>query len=657
VSGEKLPFPHLLGISMCLALVLAVHVPSLPPWVAVTIVVCGAIRLLFAYRGYGAPPRAVLIVVAGLAILILFLRFRTFNGLTAGNALLALMAGLKLLETQTKRDIYIVTLIIYFLSLSALLYSESFWLLTYLIGVGWFTTATLLRLTTTQPAAGWRASLLYCGRLLAQALPLALVFWMLFPRLGGPLWNLGSDSGSAASGLSDNMSPGDITELAMTDEVAFRVHFATRAPPPLEQYWRGPVLHDFDGRTWRHSYPVFAQAAPSLQPQGPAYEYTINLEPHQHTWIFTLDWPSKWDLPRAQLTGDYTLVEADPVSRPIDVVATSYTHVRSKEALSQEARRRDTALPPHRNPRAAQLSKELRAAYTDDMELVRALLERFSREAYYYTLSPPKLGQDSVDEFLFDTRRGFCGHYASAFAAVMRGAGIPARIVTGYQGGTYNRFADYWIIRQYSAHAWVEVWMNGRGWIRIDPTSAIDPSRVEQSVNDSVSADEPLSNHWQRRRPWLSDVGLRLDALRELWREQILTFNQDSQERLLNWLRIPEPDGQKLVMVLAAALSVVFAWLTWQLRRELNPGSLDPAVRAYARLCAKLAAVGIPRIPHEGAESYAARVAQLRPDIGDAVAALCRHYSALRYAPASGVLTLGQFEAAVRAFRPKSGAG
>jgi protein-glutamine gamma-glutamyltransferase len=656
IITEKLPFGHLLSISLCLASVLVAHVTTLPPWVTVTIVVCGSIRLAVAYRGHGAPPKAILFIVAALAIVILFLRFRTFNGLAAGNALLALMAGLKLLETQTKRDIYIITLIIYFLGLSALLYSESFWLLAYLIGVGWFTTTTLLRITTTEPAPSWRASVLYSGRLLAQALPLALVFWMLFPRFGSPLWNLGSESGSAESGLSDTMSPGDITELAQSDDIAFRVHFKTKAPPQLEQYWRGPVLHDFDGRTWRHSYPVFGRGPPPLEPRGPAYQYTVNLEPHQHPWIFTLDWASKWDLAPGALTGDYTLVQADPVSRPIDVTATSYTHVQSAEPLTREARRRDTALPPQRNPRALQLARELRAAHTDDMELVSDMLQRFSQQAFYYTLSPPRLGQDSVDEFLFDSKRGFCGHYASAFATIMRGAGIPARVVTGYQGGTFNRFADYWIIRQNSAHAWVEVWMNGHGWVRIDPTSAIDPSRVEQSVNDAVSADEPLSNRWQRRRPWLTDALLRFDTLRELWREQILTFNQDSQERLLQMLRIPEPDGQRLVMVLAAALGLVFIWLTWQIRRELEPGSKNLAVRAYVRLCAKLAAAGITRMPYEGAEAYAARVAQARPDLGDAVISLCRHYSTLRYAPASDTSTLGQFEAAVRAFHPKPAA-
>jgi protein-glutamine gamma-glutamyltransferase len=653
MKSERMPFDQLLGITACLTLALAVHITSLPVWVLATIALCVAIRLVLGFRNVGLPPRWLLISVSSLAIALLWVRFRTFTGLAAGTAMLALMAGLKMLETQGKRDFYIITLIIYFLCLAALLNSESFWLLGYLIATAWITTATLLRVTAAaQPAPAWLTSLRYSGRLLLQALPLMLVLWLLFPRFSSPLWQLGSGSHSAESGLSDSLNPGDITDLAMTDDVAFRVRFDGPTPPPMEQYWRGPVLHDFDGRVWRHSLGVMGlNRAPALQTEGTAYKYTINLEPHQHTWIFTLDWPAQWDLQRASLTGDFTLVEAYPVSRPIDVTATSFTHVRNSAPLSREARVRDTQLPVDRNPRARALSTQLRAAHGDDMDVVRALLDMFSKQPFYYTLTPPALGSDSVDEFLFQTRRGFCGHYASAFAAVMRGAGIPARIVTGYQGGTFNRFANYWIVQQNRAHAWVEVWIDNQGWVRIDPTSAIDPSRVEASVNDAVDADEPLADRWQPRSGWFRDAWLRLDQLRDLWREQIITFNQDSQERLLGKLHIPEPDGGKLVMLLAAAFTLVLLWLTWQLRRELDPGARDRLVRTYVRLCAKLAAAGLPRLPHEGAENYAARVAQLRPELGQQVVALCRQYTRLRYARTSTRLTLAQFQAAVRAFR------
>jgi transglutaminase-like putative cysteine protease len=648
---KPLALGDLKGIVACLALALAPHLESLPAWVIAAVAVSAALRLELARRGRAAPPRAVRLIVAALAVSLLFLQLRTFNGLSAGTALLALMAGLKLLETDTRRDIYIVTLIIYFVCVSALLQSDSFWLLAYLIGVCWLTSATLLRLTTSLPAPGWPGSLRYAGKLLGQALPLALVFWLFFPRFAGPLWQLPNGGQSAGTGLSDTMSPGDITELAQSDEVAFRVHFAGPVPPSRELYWRGPVMHEFDGHTWKLAYPL-SYGAPTLLPQGAAYTYTLSLEPHEHRWVFALDWPSRWDLPRGRLTSDYTLVQPDPVSQPIDVVATSHTRVQSAGTLSAVSRRRDIRLPPDRNPRTLQLARTLRAANPDDSAYVQAVLELFAQQSFYYTLTPPKLSDDSVDEFLFDTKRGFCGHYASAFAALMRAAGIPAHVVTGYYGGTFNRFADYWIVRQSEAHAWDEIWLEGRGWLRIDPTSVIAPERVEHSAGDAAGADDPVAGRWQGHARWLADARLRLDALRQLWRERILLFNQDSQQRLLESFHIPQPDGQKLVLVLTGALVLVLGWLTWTVRRETDPARRDRLSRAYSRLCAKLAAAGIARRAHEGAEDYAARVARVRPDLGSRAAALCRQYSDLRYGAGSSPAAVARFGAEVRAFRP-----
>lgn len=653
MNPKAVSYPQLLGIFGCLALALIAHVAAIPPWVLATVALSGALRLLLARRGRPAPPRGVRLVIAGFAIAMLFLQLRTFNGLSAGTALLALMAGLKLLETDSQRDIYVITLIIYFVSLSALLQGDSFWLLAYLIGVCWLTTAALLRLTTTLPAPDWRRCISYAGRILIQALPIAAVFWLFFPRFAGPLWHLPDDTRTAESGLSDTMSPGDIDHLALSDEVAFRVRFSAATPPPQDRYWRGPVMHDFDGRTWRRSHSA-SPIAPPLQALGPAFRYTVSMEPHRHYWIFTLDWPSHWDLPGAVLTSDYTLMQREPVSRPVDVNTVSYTRVQSSAPLSKLLRDRDTRYPSDRNPRSVQLAQTLRSTHPDDLEYVRAVLSMFTRQPFYYTLTPPKLTDNPVDAFLFDTKRGFCEHYASAFAMLMRAAGIPSHVVTGYQGGAFNRFADYWIVRQSDAHAWDEVWIEGRGWIRIDPTSAIAPERVEHGLNDAdpSSADEPLASLWHRRTPWLADVRLRLDALRQIWRERILFFDPDSQQQLLEWLNIPEPDGHKLVIVLTAALTLVLAWLTWLVRREADPAPAEPLIRAYVRLCAKLAAVGVTRIASEGPEDYAVRVALRRPDLGSAAIALCRYYSSLRYSGATAGITLGQFEAAVRAFRP-----
>jgi transglutaminase-like putative cysteine protease len=658
VTPKPVSYEQLWGIFACLALALLAHLGSLPVWVFAIVAMSGGLRLTLAHRGRPAPPRALRLTVTVVASALLFAQFRTFNGLSAGTALLALVVGLKMLETETQRDIYVVTLCIYFVSVSALLESTSFWLFAYLIAVCWLTTAALLRLTGTLPLPDWRRCLRYSGRLLGQALPLALALWLLFPRFAGPLWHIPENGHVAGSGMSDTMSPGDIDQLALSDEVAFRVHFSGATPPPQERYWRGPVLHYFDGRTWGRSN-LRPLGPPTFEPQGPAYDYTVSLEPHQHQWLFALDWPSQWKLADAGLTRDYTLIRRDPVSRPIDVAATSHTQVRWTAPLSNAMRKDDTQTPPDRNPRTVQLAQSLRRAHPDDAQLVGAVLAMFTQQAFYYTLTPPKLADESVDSFLFDSKRGFCEHYASAFAMLMRAAGIPARVVTGYQGGTFNRFGDYWIVRQSDAHAWDEVWIEGRGWLRVDPTSAIAPERVELDAGDALNAAGATADSWQRRFPWIADARLRLDAVKQIWRERILFFDQSSQTQLLEWLNIPEPDGQKLVLLLVAALTLVLCWLTWTVRREVDHAPRDALKRAYSRLCGKLAAAGIPRRSYEGAEDYASRVARHRPDLSSEVTALCRQYSTLRYAappasPASPApITVNDFDAAVRAFRPQ----
>lgn len=648
-ASTKVSYVQLKWMCACLAFAIAVHIAELPTWLVGVVGAAIAIRLNMAARGLGAPPRAIRLGISAIAIALLFLQLRTFNGLTAGTTLLILVAGLKLLETQTRRDLYVVALIIYFLSVAALLRSESFWLLSYLIALSWLTTAALLRLTHSTPLPAWRRSVRYAGRISAQAVPLALVFWLFFPRFDSPLWHVPSDEHKAMSGLGDTMSPGDITELALSDDIAFRVRFAGAAPPPRERYWRGPVLHDFDGRTWRRDAVGFA-AALEIKPAGGEYRYTVSMEPNQHRWLFALDWPDQWDLPGARLTRDYMLVQSDAVSKTVNLAATSHTRIEAAAPLDPAMRNRDLRLPAERNPRTREFALALRREHPEAMDFVRSVLGMFHGENFYYTLEPPPLSEDSVDDFLFDTKRGFCGHYASAFAALMRAAGIPTRVVTGYQGGTFNPFADYWIVSQSDAHAWDEIWIEGQGWLRIDPTAAVSPSRVERGARDALAGD-PLAAGWRRRSAWLSDMRLRLDAVRQLWRERILQFNQLSQERILASLGVPEPDGQKVVLAMAVGLALGLAWLTWQVRREQQTTTKDALGRAYDRLCRKLTAAGLPRRAHEGAEAFAERVARARPDLAESVTALCRRYSRLRYGSASPAGDERTFVSGVRAFR------
>jgi len=650
--GQRISYERLLWTTGCLALSLAPHVGTIPIWVLGTCATAAAIRLGLAARGLDAPPQVMRILVALLAIGLLFAQFHTFNGITAGTSLLALMAGLKLLETRVNRDVCVIILIVYFLSLAALLVGESLWLLAYLIGVCWLTTATLLRLTVSKPGPNWRASLRYSGRVLLHAVPLALVLWLFFPRFSEPLWRIGGANTSATSGLSDSMSPGDITDLALSDDIAFRVRFTGAYPPPQDRYWRGPVLYNFDGRTWRRTDYDFA-SAPEFIAEGPAYRYTVSLEPYPHPWIYTLDWPTQADLPNSRISSDLVLLQPGPVSRPTDVSASSNTRGRFDPSLNPVLRARDLRLLPRGNPRTVEFARQLRREHSNDGDLVRSVLELLHTQEYYYTLEPPPLGSNPVDEFLFDTKRGFCGHYASAFAVLMRAAGIPARVVTGYVGGTFNPYAHDWIVRQSDAHAWDEVWLPGSGWTRVDPTAAIDPTRIDRRLRDAQRESAAANIQLGANLPWLTDLRMRFDAMRQLWREQILRYNPASQQSLLSHLMIPEPDAHKLVMALGVALALVLGWLTWQVRRELRPRANDALARAYAQLCAKLASRGLPRAAHEGAESYAARIAAARPDLASTVVPLCRRYSELRYGKGHSRAEIGRFALAVRAFRPR----
>ncbi len=667
VIDGRVSFEQLLSAAGCVVLALLPGIPTLPIGITVAVGALIAVRLLYAVRGGDAPPMALRFGIAALAIPLLFLQFHTFNGLGPGTALLSLIAGLKLLETRAQRDIHVITMIVYFLSLATLLEGESFWLMLYLIAVCWLTTSTLLRLRdgAGSVAEPWRVSLRHAGKLMGQALPLAVAFWLFFPRLNGPLWQLPDDGSGATIGLSDTMSPGDITDLAQSDEVAFRARFVGTTPPEEQRYWRGPVLHDFDGHTWSRtagdkSQPPAENPTAKVVFSGPAYRYTLSLEPSPHRWLFALDWPAEWDNSQASLSEDYMLLAHDTPVQPIDVTATSYGHMRAAAPLDAELRDRDTApMPAGRNPRTLELAAQLHAAHPDTLGYVQAVLDLFRRQPFYYTLKPPRLRTDSVDGFLFDSRRGFCGHYASAFATLMRAAGIPARVVTGYQGGTFNRFAGYWILRQSDAHAWDEVWLEGQGWVRIDPTASIPADRVERGLND-LGAGAPQSSRWQQRTRWLPSLRLELDALKLFWRERILEFDQHSQERLLEWLHVPEPDGQKLAFILTASLIAGMMWLTWTVRRELEAAPRDPLQRAYAKLCRRLGAIGLARLPHEGAEAYAARVAAIRPDLAEAPA-LCLRYSALRYSileeSADGGSAVQVFIADVRRFKPRDSRG
>lgn len=630
---------------MALVCAVALHVAHLPLWVSAAFALMVAWRALLSVRGAGLPSRGLRLLTLIGAVIALFATFRTFNGLDAGTALLTLMSGMKLLETRTVRDHVVLLMIGYVLVLAAFLYAQQLWLLPLDTLVIWLITTALLRATQARETQTSRESARLAARLLLQAAPLMVLLFVFFPRVPGPFWAL-SDTSSAVSGLGDTMSPGDISELSVSSTVAFRVRFDGSAPPPAQRYWRGPVLHDFDGYTWRRDPGFHPPATPSFS--GPGYDYNLMLEPSGRRWVFALDLAELWPRSELEQTYDAQLLTREPIGQPVTYQIRSRTAYRIGDTLLLT---RDTRLPPNRNRRSLALAAELRAESGDDAQYVRAVLQMFRDQEFYYTLTPPRTDIDSVDDFLFNTRRGFCGHFASSFTTLMRAAGIPARVVTGYQGGEFNRFAGYYIVRQSDAHAWSEVWLADRGWVRVDPTAAVAPERIEGGLMDALGADAPLADRFVRGTRWLAEIRFAWDAVNTLWRERVVEFGARSQRSLLERLGLENADWRTLTMLLAGGIVIVMSLLALQLRRAMSAGPSDPVQRSYQRFCRKLERRGISRRAHEGSLDFATRLALERPELASVGASVTALYVELRYGATPEAARLVELQRAVRRFR------
>lgn len=627
---------RLLWVVAGLTLAVLPHVPHIRLWVLVLGASGAALRIFVEIRHRELPPKWLRNVLAFVALFAVLLDYRTLNGIDAGTALLIVMAGMKLLETRFVRDLTVIVFLSYFALFAAFLYNQSLTRLPYMIVTAWLLTVTLMRIHQTTTSMSVREAVGITGKMLAQSLPLAILLFMLFPRLPGQFWSVVPGRSEATTGLSDEMSPGDVSDLSISSELAFRARFAGVMPPPPERYWRGPVLHNFDGRTWRRARTLFVPQ--EIATSGTTYDYELMLEPHQRRWIFALDVATRWPDRRASRTSDLQLLS--DAERPISTLtsfrlqsATTYT---VSGPLPKVMRDTDLRLPGGRNPRSIALAREMRERAGSDAAFVTAVLAKFRDEEYFYTLEPPRLQLNSIDDFLFNTRRGFCEHFASAFTMLARAAGIPARVVTGYQGGEYNPLSGYLLVRQSEAHAWSEVWLAGRGWVRIDPTAAVAPERIEKGLEAALTeGGESLPGGFMRQSALLAQLRLAWDAANTFWNNQVVAFGEAQQRWLLERLNIGDADweqlGVGLVLALIAFFAIMSAYLTWSFR----PRSKDPLAQLYEQLCRKLARHGLPRAAHEGPSDYVARVLRARPQLAQQLVEARNLYIALRYGPRS----------------------
>ena len=578
------------------------QVGNLPLW-------CSALAgALLVWRGWLAvtsrplPGRWWVLGLLVVALLATFATHRTLLGRDAGVTLIVTLLALKTLELRARRDIFVVFFLGFFTMLTNFFFSQSLGtaaaMLIALLGL--LTALVNAHMPVGKPPLSHAARTAAWMTLLGA--PLMAALFVLFPRIG-PLWGIPSDAMSGRSGLSATMQVGNLASLVLDENIAMRVKFDGPVPPQNALYFRGPVLSSFDGREWR---PLQRQSARSflrgagaqLQVAGEPVRYEVTLEPNNRPWILVLDAAAAPPVVpgfEAVMTSELVWVANRPVTDLLRYRAESYPHFRHGPRSIAGVLPEYLELPAGFNPRTLELAAQLRndpaLAGRGAEVLVRAALERLRTGNYRYTLDPGVYGRDSADEFWFDRREGFCEHIASAFVVLMRGMGIPARLVTGYQGGELNKVDGFWIVRQSDAHAWTEVWLEGRGWVRVDPTSAVAPGRTA-SFQRLQAPRGVIASAFGTVSPGVA-AGIRAawDALNNGWNQWVLNYTQSKQLNLLKNLGFSSPSWEDLSYVLLALLvSLALAgggWSLWDRRQH------DPWLRLLLRVRKRLVQAGL----------------------------------------------------------------
>ncbi len=557
-------------------------------------------------------------------------------GRDTGCALLATMLALKPVEMRSLRDARSLLGFALFAPFATFLLDQGPRTLVLGLLAALAVLASLLKLSEVEvgdvaPVGRTWRRFVAVVRMVAIGLPLAMgVFW-LFPRFTSPLWGV-PERALARPGLSDRMSPGDWIDLVADDSPALRATFFGEAPPQSQMYWRGPVLWDFDGRSWTTVEWSWGIGDGEAVPGPKRYAYELEIEPTDRNQLVALELPLAAPA-GARLHKDFSLRSRQSLTAVTRWRMTSAPQTRLERELHPALRKLALRLPQDYNPRTLVLAQRWRmeagpSNRTSDTAIVKRALD-WVRTDFAYTLDTPLLGRHSVDEFLFDEQAGFCEHFSSAFVVLMRASGIPARVVTGYVGGYRNPVGDYWLVRRSDAHAWAEVWLDGRGWVRVDPTAAVAPERIYDTIDD--------------RRPGalggfaglapMFDVG---DWLRRGWNDFVLGYNAARQRRLLEAFGVPDLDTARLIQLFVIATVLALAGMLWLTTRQER--EKDPVLRAWRRLERRYRRLGLGREPHEPAGVWFARVAAARPD-AEELRRLSARFVDWRYARDHGGLT------------------
>ena len=619
---------NLAAILISLAMVIAPHAAHLPAWIPALVAVVLLARFYFGWQQRKLPNKVLLIAIALTCIACIAVSYRTLYGRDVGVAMLTVMMALKVMEMTSSRDTMVVMLLAFFLVVTDFFYSQSIPTALYMLLVVWVITATMIGLQYQAGRPRPRLVMRQAAGIILQGIPIMLAFFLLFPRVQGPLWGLPQINYSEKSGLSESMAPGDVSSLSLSDAVAFRVLFENQQEKATQFYWRGPVLWNYDGRTWRAGLNLTARG-PAVESLGPPLRYTVTMESHDRYWMFAIDLPLA--VPQgAYLTTDYQLLSRRLVRERLRYDMQSSPRYRIGVDESPGTLRLARRLPAEISPRARALAAQWRAEGGNDRDIVSRALAMFREQPFRYTLEPPNLGADPVDEFLFQTRAGFCEHYASAFTFLMRAAGIPARVVTGYLGGEINPVDGYFVVRQSDAHAWSEVWLPGDGWVRVDPTAAVSPLRIERGLAAAVpDIDRPLLT--RSSFEWLKQARYAWDAVGNSWNQWVLGYNPDRQMRFLAQFGVRDISWQNMVIILTAVSAIIILALSLALLFRINARRLDPIQRAYLAYCDAMAKRGAARKFTEGPRDFAARISLQFPELRESAQRISALYVVLRY--------------------------
>lgn len=636
-------------LSIIAALIVAIfpHIIRLPAWIILWCALMWGYLLLSLKYQWPQPGKNIqrILTVAGIAGLMF--TYSRYPGQNAYLGLLAVMAALKPFEMDSYRDRMITVFLAYFIVITSLFLSETLEITIYMLISVTITTAVLIRVN--DGSGRFKNHLKLSTLMMAQAIPLMILLFFLFPRIQGSFFGL-SLARTAKSGFSENLAPGSVANLVENDEVAFRAIFGAAIPSSERLYWRGIVFDNFDGRQW-HVRKRMQQHAGLPEGQDPV-AYTVTLEPHQQRWLFALEMPARIP-PRATLFEDYTLRSRQTVKRNLRYEMTSNIRYRIKDETPQELSRL-TRLPADFNPQTRELAVKITENTRTADEKVSRMLDFFRSGNFSYTLQPPRLGRNSVDDFIFNAKKGYCEHFASAFAFMMRSIDIPARIVGGYQGGERNPYANYLIVRQSDAHVWVEVWDPGRGWYRVDPTAVVAPDRITQGMEGALPPGE-ISNFLSRPYfNFLKQIQLGWDAVSTGWSAMFEGYSYYEQRALLEKIGITSgvlKASLKALLLLLAAIGMVVAAYAWIVLKSPRQKP-DVIKKYYVLFCAKLARAGFLRKPDQGPVEYVKYVVKNRPDLKNRITEITDLYIRLRYREEQSKPALAEFIKKVKSFDP-----